>query len=45
MFTLEALTEDMLVRILKEPKNAIIKQYEKLLAMDEVMLLCQSISR
>ena len=38
MFTLEALTEDMLVRILKEPKNAIIKQYEKLLAMDEVKL-------
>lgn len=38
MFTLEALTEDMLVRILKEPKNAIIKQYQKLLAMDEVKL-------
>ena len=35
MFTLDALTEDMLVRILKEPKNAIIKQYQKLLAMDE----------
>ncbi len=39
MFTLEALTEDALVRILKEPKNAILKQYEKLLAMDEVQLL------
>lgn len=39
MFTLEALSEDMLVRILKEPKNAIIKQYEKLLAMDEVKLI------
>ena len=39
MFTLEALTEDMLVRILKEPKNAIIRQYEKLLAMDEVKLV------
>ena len=38
MFTLEALTEDMLVRILKEPKNAILKQYQKLLAMDEVRL-------
>lgn len=38
MFTLDALTEDVLVRILKEPKNAIIKQYEKLLAMDEVKL-------
>ena len=38
MFTLEALTEDMLVRILTEPKNAIIKQYQKLLSMDEVKL-------
>ncbi len=39
MFALEALTEDMLVRILSEPKNAIIKQYQKLLAMDEVQLI------
>lgn len=38
MCTLEALTEDALVRILREPKNAILKQYEKLLAMDEVKL-------
>ena len=38
MFTLEALTEDMLVRILTEPKNAIVKQYQKLLGMDEVKL-------
>ncbi len=38
MFSLEALTEDMLVKILKEPKNAIIKQYQKLLLMDEVKL-------
>ena len=38
MFTLDALTEDMLVRILKEPKNAILKQYQKLLEMDEVKL-------
>ncbi len=38
LFTLEALTEDMLVSILTEPKNAIIKQYQKLLAMDEVRL-------
>lgn len=38
LFSLEALTEDMLVKILKEPKNAIIKQYQKLLAMDEVKL-------
>ena len=29
---------DMLVRILKEPKNAILKQYQKLLALDEVDL-------
>ena len=38
LFTLDALTEDTLVRILTEPKNAIIKQYQKLLAMDEVKL-------
>lgn len=36
--SLEPLTEDMLVRILREPKNAIIRQYEALLAMDEVKL-------
>ena len=36
LFSLEALDEDMLVRILKEPKNAIIKQYQKLLELDEV---------
>lgn len=39
MFTMDALSEDMLVRILKEPKNAIIKQYQKLLAMDDVELI------
>lgn len=38
VFTLRALTEDMLVRILKEPKNAILKQYKKLLELDEVDL-------
>ncbi|MCI8282709.1 MAG: ATP-dependent Clp protease ATP-binding subunit ClpX [Lachnospiraceae bacterium] len=38
IFTLDALSEDMMVRILSEPKNAILKQYEKLLAMDEVKL-------
>ncbi len=37
--TLEKLTEDLLVQILKEPKNAILKQYSKLLAMDEVKLV------
>lgn len=36
--TMEGLSEDMLVDILKEPKNAILKQYRKLLAMDEVDL-------
>ena len=38
VFSLDALDEDMLVRILKEPKNAIIKQYQKLLELDEVKL-------
>lgn len=36
--TLEALDEDTLVRILTEPKNALIKQYQKLLEMDGVKL-------
>ncbi|MDO4294082.1 MAG: ATP-dependent Clp protease ATP-binding subunit ClpX [Eubacteriales bacterium] len=36
--TLEGLTKEMLVRILKEPKNAILKQYQKLLELDEVKL-------
>ncbi|MBQ1317972.1 MAG: ATP-dependent Clp protease ATP-binding subunit ClpX [Lachnospiraceae bacterium] len=35
---LDPLNEDMLVRILREPKNAILRQYEALLAMDEVKL-------
>ena len=38
IYTLKELTADMLVRILKEPKNAILKQYEKLLELDEVKL-------
>ena len=38
VFTLRGLTEDMMVQILKEPKNAILKQYQKLLALDEVRL-------
>ena len=38
IFTLNALTKEMLVDILKEPKNAILKQYQKLLALDEVDL-------
>ncbi len=36
--SLQRLTKEMLVSILKEPKNAILKQYKKLLAMDEVNL-------
>ena len=36
--TLETLDEDSLLRILTEPKNAPVKQYEKLLAMDNVKL-------
>ena len=38
IFTLSGLTEDMLVKILQEPKNAILKQYQKLLALDEVTI-------
>ncbi|HJH49939.1 ATP-dependent Clp protease ATP-binding subunit ClpX [Merdimonas faecis] len=38
VFTLDGMNEDMLVKILKEPKNAILKQYQKLLALDEVKL-------
>lgn len=36
--TLDALEEEALVRILTEPKNALVKQYQKLLAMDGVKL-------
>lgn len=39
LFTLEGLTKDMLVKVLYEPRNAIIKQYKKLLALDEVELV------
>lgn len=38
IFSLEALDTDLLVRVLNEPKNAIIKQYKKLLRFDEVDL-------
>ncbi len=38
IFTLKGLDKEMLVKILKEPKNAILKQYQKLLALDEVKL-------
>lgn len=36
--TLDELSEDALVRIIKEPKNALLKQYKKLLEMDGVEL-------
>ena len=38
IFTLKGLDKELLVKILKEPKNAILKQYQKLLALDEVKL-------
>ncbi len=38
VFSLESLTEDMLVKILQEPRNAILKQYKRLLELDEVKL-------
>ncbi len=38
IYTLQGLTKEMLVKILKEPKNAILKQYSKLLELDEVKL-------
>ena len=38
IFTLDGLSHDMMVKILTEPRNAILKQYEKLLELDEVKL-------
>lgn len=38
MVTLEELDEDALVRILSEPKNALVKQYKELFHMDGVNL-------
>lgn len=38
LFTLEAMSKNLLVRVLSEPKNAILKQYERLLSYDEVAL-------
>lgn len=38
VFTLEGLSKEMMVKILSEPRNAILKQYQKLLALDEVKL-------
>ena len=39
LFALNPLDKNMLIQILQEPKNAILKQYKKLLAMDEVDLV------
>lgn len=39
IFTLEGLTKEMLIDVMKEPRNAILKQYQKLLALDEVELI------
>ena len=36
--TLESLNENSLIRILEEPKNALIKQYKELLSMDNIEL-------
>lgn len=38
LVTLEELSKDALIRIITEPKNALIKQYKKLLSMDNVEL-------
>ncbi len=35
---MDGLTEESYIKILKEPKNAILKQYQKLLELDEVKL-------
>lgn len=38
IYTLEGLSKELLIKILQEPKNAILKQYQKLLELDEVNL-------
>ncbi len=38
LYTLQGLTKEMMIKILQEPKNAILKQYQKLLELDEVKL-------
>lgn len=39
IYTLKTLNKEMLIKILKEPRNAILKQYQKLLELDEVELI------
>lgn len=41
LVTLEELSKDALVRIITEPKNALVKQYKKLFDMDHVDLEIQ----
>jgi ATP-dependent Clp protease ATP-binding subunit ClpX len=38
MVTLDALDEEALVRILTEPRNALVKQYQKMLGLDSIEL-------
>ena len=38
MVTLNSLSQDALIRIMTEPKNALVKQYQKLFALDGVEL-------
>ena len=40
--TMKDLSEDDLVRVLTEPKNSLVKQYQKLLAMDGVELVFEA---
>ncbi|MBP3616534.1 MAG: ATP-dependent Clp protease ATP-binding subunit ClpX [Lachnospiraceae bacterium] len=39
IFALQGLGKEQLIQVLKEPKNAILKQYEHLLSLDEVQLV------
>ncbi len=41
LVTLEELTEEALVQIISQPKNALLKQYKKLLEMDGVELVME----
>ena len=38
LVTLDSLDEDALVKILKEPKNSLVKQYQRMLELDNVKL-------
>ncbi|HHX13109.1 MAG TPA: ATP-dependent Clp protease ATP-binding subunit ClpX [Clostridiales bacterium] len=38
LYTLSELSKDLLIKVLQEPRNAILRQYEELLSMDEVNL-------